>query len=174
MLFLVFLVNNSARAQLISKLTIKDTTYLSVISNYIDESKQLNFITDSLGIVIVRINTFDTGTSIDLRTIKQERASYFTKINVPSHYTFISGKLILFTDDLTPLVTYSDSYLNEVDKLTNSHFKKLEEDRGAFVKRTINSDRVVQTSRYLTAGNSTNNVTIRIYADGHRDIHKKI
>ncbi len=160
--------------QSVQKVDFIDTTYLNIVKSYIKESRQLRFLTDSTGIVQIHFPVFNNGTEVYLEAIKQERASYFTKINIPTLYTYVDSVLVFINNAPFNTVKKTEAEPVEIEKITQNRFFKMEEDRGAFVSTTVDANGVIHKDRYLNFGNSRNGVSIRLYKNGKRETIKPI
>ncbi|MBD2756332.1 hypothetical protein [Spirosoma validum] len=161
-------------AQSPTRIEIQDSTSLHHIHNYIREARNLALISDSTGIIVFQYNQLQNGYQFHLSAIDKERTSYFKMFEVPSQYTFIDNVLILIRYGYERHLNFPQAYHEAVDKLVDRRFKRLEEDKGAFVNYVKEADGTVHRVKSLIAGNLHNEVRIRVYPDGKTELFRDI
>lgn len=156
------------------RVEMKDSTSLYHIHNYIREARNLALISDSTGVIVFQYNQLQNGYQFHLSAIDKERASYFKMFEVPSQYTFIDNVLILIRYGYERHLNFPQAYHAAVDKLVDGRFKRLEEDKGAFVSYVKEADGTVRRVKSLVGGNLHNDVRIRVHPDGKTEFFRDI
>lgn len=171
---LLLLMSQLGLAQSPIRVEIQDSTSLHHIHNYIREARNLALVSDSTGIIIFQYNQLQDGYQIHLSAIDKERTSYFKMYEVPSQYTFIDKVLILIRYGYERHLNFPQAYHTAVDKLINGRFKRLEEEKGAYVIYEKTPDGKVHRNLTLIGGNVHNNVRIRVHPNGKTELFRDI
>jgi len=159
-----FSISVCSTTQSVPNVTIKNPAHLKLISNYIAECKLKTIINDTLGLVFVTYNRIGDGYTIHLSAIKEEGKSHFTRLRVPTQYTFVDGVLVLFGSQVIYQTQFSPSYLQSVDTLVEGHFKRLEEEGGMLVKWKNINGKLVKI-KYISMGGVHNGTLVSFKFD---------
>ncbi|UHG93554.1 hypothetical protein [Spirosoma oryzicola] len=174
LIILLSLLNISLFAQVLPKTEIKDKELTTHLRTYIAECRLLNLIKDSTGIVVLQHNRQLNGHQLLLSLIDKERHSYFTTRCVPSQYAYFDGVLVLIRSGVENKLQFSKAYYEEIDKIVEGKFQRLEEERGLIVVYEKTPDGKVHRTRQATGGNVHNDVRIEVSADGQSKLYRDI